>query len=160
MLIVWKNCQNRLLLKHATFTIDCRSICNRVHGHIDYQYYLHSIKSTFSQLSLPSLHPLRHSCDNYSRASTSFLYFKWLKRWAGPGNEAAILWKQQSQYKTQCAWLQLVGIAVFILVYVVYPILNFTFVINLPALMPLCMKYQRVLILVKEYSKFLSIPTY
>ena len=31
----------------------------------------------------------------------------------------------------------------FILVYVVYPILNFTFFINLPVLMPLCMKYQR-----------------
>ena len=41
-----------------------------MHGHIDYQYHLHSIKSTFSQLSLPSLHPLRHSRDNYSRAST------------------------------------------------------------------------------------------
>ena len=54
-LLFEKNCQNRLLLKHTTFTVDCRSVHNRVHGHIDNQYYLHSIKSTFSQLSLLSL---------------------------------------------------------------------------------------------------------
>ena len=51
----------------------------------------------------------------------------------------------ESQYRTHavCSALDnyhLVGIGVFMLVYVVYPIPNFTFFINLPALMPLCMK--------------------
>ena len=50
-------------------------------------------RSTYVQLSplyrIPSLYPLRHSCDKLFKALSCFSVLQAMKSWAGPGNEAS-----------------------------------------------------------------------
>jgi len=74
-LYVQKNCQNGLILKHSYLTVDYAIVCM-------------GTSTIRLRSSLPSLYPLRHSCDELSQAFYRFFVLQVMESWAGPGNEA------------------------------------------------------------------------
>ena len=79
VLIVLINSHNGLPLKRILLIIQLRAWTRQ--------------RSTYAQLSplyrIPSLYPLRHSCDKLFKALSCFSVLQAMKSWVGPGNKAS-----------------------------------------------------------------------